>query len=215
MAQRFGFPVSESQVILMDKCFVNAFKKMNTKHPNFGFPNIQAKDWWKPVVYDTFVGAEFKLIELKPRFDEMFDVIYEQFAEPEYWEQYPEVTFVLDKLRKEGHILGVISNFDNRLHKILEKMKLSHYFDFVICSRDFGYVKPQKQIFEEAIMRANVPNFLALHVGDSKVNDYEGAKNAGLKSLLLVRDSCGDQERANKEIIFDLKQVLQNIVQKK
>ncbi|MBI3939326.1 MAG: HAD-IA family hydrolase, partial [Acidobacteria bacterium] len=48
--------------------------------------------------------------------------------------------------------------------------------------------KPDSRIFLEACVRAGTRPELAWHVGDSFAEDYQGARRAGLRAVLLDRD---------------------------
>jgi putative hydrolase of the HAD superfamily len=50
-----------------------------------------------------------------------------------------------------------------------------------------GYAKPAQQIFAAALEHRGLEAGDALHVGDSRENDFHGALNAGLKSVLVER----------------------------
>jgi putative hydrolase of the HAD superfamily len=107
-------------------------------------------------------------------------------------------------LRQAGYRLGVISNFDERLYKILENMNIDGYFDFVqIPSSCQGFAKPSEEIFHATRMLAsgqscNDSSTLEasqfLHVGDSVELDYRAARNTGFKALLL----CHNKEELEK-----------------
>jgi putative hydrolase of the HAD superfamily len=51
-----------------------------------------------------------------------------------------------------------------------------------------GSVKPDPKIFNEACRLLRVPSHSVLHVGDSIVDDIDGALGAGLQPVLLSRD---------------------------
>ena len=61
------------------------------------------------------------------------------------------------------------------------------FFDGVVVSAVVGASKPSRAIFDEAVRLAGVRHSDALHVGDSLVDDYHGARAAGLHALLLDR----------------------------
>lgn len=46
--------------------------------------------------------------------------IYKDFDGPQNWELFPEVVSTLKRIKAAGAILGVISNFDERLSEALE-----------------------------------------------------------------------------------------------
>jgi len=97
----------------------------------------------------------------------------------------------LRELRESGTSdmkLGVLSNWDSSLHKIIDHLELREYFDFVIPSLEIGIEKPNEGIFREALQRAQVAPNEALHIGDSFEDDYLGAKSAGWHARLLLRN---------------------------
>lgn len=83
--------------------------------------------------------------------------------------------------------IGIISNWDHTLFGVLESLKVDHEFQFIIASLVFGVEKPDKLIFMKACQQANADPKNTLHVGDSVIDDFDGARNAGMHALLLDR----------------------------
>lgn len=100
--------------------------------------------------------------------------------------------------KQEPHFkLGVVSNFDSRLDVLMRNMKLNHYFDFVLSSYQAGFEKPDKEIFKIAMKRSELKDLKpeqCLHIGDTPVTDYLGARAAGWYSI-LIHDRSPDQLR--------------------
>ena len=109
------------------------------------------------------------------------------FREDKHWKVYPETREVLSALRGAGMTLLVVSNWDSTLPRLLERLELAPFFDGVVVSAVFGASKPSRAIFDEAVRRAGVPHADVLHVGDSLIDDYHGARAAGLHALLVDR----------------------------
>lgn len=124
------------------------------------------------------------------------------------WHKYPGTIELLDYLRKKELILGVISNFDERLEAILEDTRIRPYFSFVLTSYDFGVEKPDTLIFDEALRLTkkrhsiNINPQQAIHIGDSVNNDYIGAKDAKWNAILIQHDSDGNQKEIPAEDVF-------------
>jgi putative hydrolase of the HAD superfamily len=57
-----------------------------------------------------------------------------------------------------------------------------------------GATKPDPAIFAAALRLAGCEPGEALHVGDSEVEDLEGAQAAGIRALMIRRDGGGDVE---------------------
>ena len=117
------------------KLFTAAFKKayadQSRAHPCFGaMSGLTAKDWWFEVVKQTYKSTESldaldneEMDSILPR---VFETLYsEVFATSQGWNVMDDAVYTLDKLRAwrdqgAGPKLGVISNFDDRLHDILK-----------------------------------------------------------------------------------------------
>ena len=81
----------------------------------------------------------------------------------------------------------VVSNWDSTLPALLDRLDLTRYLDGVVVSALVGASKPSREIFATALAAAGVAPHEVLHVGDSPLDDYEGARAAGLPALLLDR----------------------------
>ena len=91
----------------------------------------------------------------------------------------------LDRLRKAGLKLGVVSNSDGRVEQALQAAGLRQYFDVVIDSALIGVEKPDPRIFHAALDALGVAPGEALYVGDLYEVDVVGARAAGLDAVLL------------------------------
>jgi putative hydrolase of the HAD superfamily len=140
------------------------------------------RGWWK-----RFLERMCEHLEAPPPSPFAAAELFHRFATPEAWEVFPEVPDVLAALRGNGLRLGVVSNWDPRLPDLLEGLRLSPWLDAVVYSSEVGVEKPDPRIFRSALDRLGVAPEAALHVGDGKVEDAEGAAAAGLHALLLDR----------------------------
>ncbi|MFQ6089021.1 MAG: HAD-IA family hydrolase, partial [Candidatus Methanofastidiosia archaeon] len=111
--------------------------------------------------------------------------IYDEFFNYLTFEVFDDVFPILEKLKKFN--LGVISNSNGTVEKILENLGLKIYFSVVIDSEVVGFDKPSPKIFEIAVKRIGARFESSIHVGDSYKEDYLGAKNVGMKAILLDR----------------------------
>jgi len=137
---------------------------------------------WSQIVSETF-GERFD----SPDPIEFFHDLYERFAEPQVWRIFPDVLRTLEWLCNSGVKLAIISNWDDRLRRLMTGLELDRFFPVQIISGEIGIHKPAREIFEHAVLSLGVPPNAVLHVGDSVSEDFEGACQAGLKSLLLNR----------------------------
>jgi HAD superfamily hydrolase (TIGR01549 family) len=99
---------------------------------------------------------------------------------------FSETPSVLETLRKAGFTLGIVTNG----YTELQRLKLNHHglcglVDFTIVSEEAGAHKPDPRIFEIALTHAKSPAAACLFVGDMLDTDIKGARNAGMKSVLI------------------------------
>lgn len=136
------------------------------------------RQWWR-IVVETTVAQSVP--------DEAFHELFEHYAKPESWRVFPEVPSVLSQVSELGLRCVVTSNFDLRLHRILDGHDLT--FEEIITSASARSRKPSCAIFSQALRILEVEAGELLHVGDSKQADLIGAKAAGIDAYLLVRPS--------------------------
>lgn len=146
-----------------------------------------ARGFWRDLVRRLFERA---LLPPPSRFldAELFDT----FARAEPWRIFPEVLPLLDELARRQLALAVVSNWDERLPRLLSALGLLERFDVLVFSQEVGVEKPHRAIFEAALERLGVAPHETLHVGDRKLEDAEGARAAGLEALWLVRAGGGE-----------------------
>lgn len=84
--------------------------------------------------------------------------------------------------------LGLVSNFTYApvIYAGLRRVGISNFFDVILVSDAVGWRKPHVRIFEEALKRLGVRAEEALFVGDSPEEDIKGAKQLGMKTVLVA-----------------------------
>jgi len=92
----------------------------------------------------------------------------------------PDITGMLDGLKKRGIRLGLISNCTEEEVRAWDASVLPPYFDVVLFSYKAGCAKPDARIYELACSRMGVRPEQALFVGDGGSNELDGARAAGL-----------------------------------
>jgi putative hydrolase of the HAD superfamily len=142
-------------------------------------------DWWRVINRQTFTAVG--VIEQFENFDVFFEDLYQHFTTSAAWEIYADVIPALTSWQRSGVQLAIISNFDSRLHTVLEVLGLNHYFSTVTISTAVSAAKPQAEIFAAALTKHQCLPQLAWHIGDSFDDDYLGASHAGLTAIWLNR----------------------------
>jgi len=70
---------------------------------------------------------------------------------------------------------------------VLNDLHVFSFFDSITICSEVGYAKPQPEIFHAAVRALGIPSGHILFVGDSLVDDFQGAMNAGLEAVLIDR----------------------------
>jgi putative hydrolase of the HAD superfamily len=187
VAERFGVAVDPAA---LEREFPRAFRAA----PPMAFPGARAeaipdleRGVWRGIVRDVFAGAGV-LPQFAPgAFEAYFDAVYRHFESAAAWDIFPDVLPALEALHAGGYRLGIVSNFDSRAHRILDALGLAPWFSSVTLSSEVGVTKPGAAIFARALARHGVGPTQAVHVGDSLVEDAEGARAAGLSAVLIDR----------------------------
>jgi len=190
VAKKLG--VGDFSSELLNKQFVAGWREK-------GFFDYSLENW-RDLVKRSFAG-------IAPVTDELFNAIYEEFSHAECWRLYPDVLPLLKELKDRGVKIAAVSNWDTRLRGLLEAIDLAKHFDAIIVSAEVGATKPQKAIFEAALKALSLPAEHVLHIGDSEREDFQGARDAGMMSLLLSREEQG-KVLTKAEAISDLSAVL-------
>lgn len=97
----------------------------------------------------------------------------------------PEAPAVLERLRRRGLRLAVVSNSNGTVAEILDKVGLAGRVDAIVDSRVVGVEKPDPRIFRHAAQALGVTPEEAVHVGDLYAVDVLGARAAGCGAILL------------------------------
>ncbi len=91
----------------------------------------------------------------------------------------------LQILRERGYRLGVVSNADGRVQRLLEEAGLATHLETILDSAHVGVEKPDPRIFLAATERLNLPPSSCAYVGDVYEIDILGARAAGLRAILI------------------------------
>lgn len=125
-------------------------------------------------------------------------------------ELYPDAEKTLKLLKQNGLKIGLITNgLESDVRDILPKVGLTGVFDVEIASNTVGKMKPRKEVFLHALEKLDVLPREALFVGDMIEHDYKGARESGLKALLIDREDDVNEENVKK--IGNLTELLERI----
>jgi putative hydrolase of the HAD superfamily len=164
--------------------FRAAFKALSPRSkgavPNTG----DDRTWWKQVVLQSMRDNQFAG---PAQFEAFFEEVYLYYAKPEAWGIYPEVIEVLEALRDHEVDLAVLSNWDARLHSVLDGNAVGEFLPRRFISTELGWEKPDPAIYRHVAETLRLQPAALLSVGDDPRNDIEGPKRAGWQAAQIER----------------------------
>ncbi len=169
---------------LLNERFAAAWRAAHRVPGTFNYTTAD----WAAIVRSTFEG-----LTPKAAAPELFQALWERFTEPDAWHVFPDVRPCLESLAAAGIRLAALSNWDERLGPLLQRLDLARHFEVIVVSAEAGAHKPSPEIFAHAAHRLRLAPADLLHVGDSAREDAEAARACGWSSLLLRRGRCTGQ----------------------
>ncbi len=157
---------------------------------------------------DLFVTYTGRIIELMggtgPGVVRAAREIYDDWAHHHHFEMYDEVPEVLRALQRRGLRLGLISNSHRRLDSFQSHFEIEGLLSVTVSSAELGVMKPHPRIFQEALERMQVPASGAVMVGDSLAHDVMGARQIGMRGVLLDRGATAHVDDPTISVIRTL-----------
>lgn len=84
--------------------------------------------------------------------------------------------------------LGLITNGPASVQSAkIDLLGIRAYFDFCLISGIFGFWKPDREIFHEALVLGQAPASNAIMIGDSPEHDMAGAEATGITTIWIER----------------------------
>ncbi len=99
---------------------------------------------------------------------------------------YEDSDWILNKAKELGYTNIIVSNNYPELKEVMEQLGIAQYFEEFIISGQVGYEKPHRGIFELALKGKNPKD--CWMIGDNPIADIKGAKQFGLKTILVHRE---------------------------
>ena len=138
----------------------------------------QERAWWQETVRRTLLATDSTVRFAD--FDAYFDGLWRHFAAPTNWQLRRDATAALRALADAGVRLGIVSNFDLRLPKILEGLEIESFFECTVLPGTHHRAKPDPRVFDPALSTLGASASEAVYVGDQPEVDGTAASAAGL-----------------------------------
>jgi putative hydrolase of the HAD superfamily len=155
-------------------------------------------DWWRAIVAASLAHAlgEPVTTSRASDFERFFAATFAFYADAAAWRVLPDAPGAVRGLRQLGLTLAVLSNFDGRLHHLLDTLGFAGMFAAAVPSSEAGAAKPARAAFEHVRGRVRdshgsmFPAAQWLHVGDSVSEDVAGALDAGWQAIWIDRNGA-------------------------
>ena len=166
----------------------DAFKRILARAPSRAFPNAKPDEiealergWWREIVRMTFQATDSTV--LFPDLDAFFSQLYQHYESAAAWRLRSGAAELLKDLSDRGLRIGLVSNFDQRINKILQALDVRAYFDVVTIPATCGREKPDPLVFQRALADLELEADEVVYIGDDPEKDLAGARDAGLRTV--------------------------------
>ena len=187
-AREFGLTLDESTVGCR---FTDAFRKYHAAPHDGGVATSEddERNRWR-----TIVAAVFPELSCT---EELFSRLWSYFSQPGSWRVFDDVAECWGRLTKQGRLVGIASNFDERLLTLARGLPPLERSRHVFASSCVGFRKPSTEFFLVIERELSLCPHELLMVGDDLESDYRGAIRAGWHAVHLNR---GQQNIATSSI---------------
>lgn len=135
---------------------------------------------WQLVVGSVFADQDVDQARL-------FDDLWGHFQDAGNWHLFPDVAPVWSYLEEQGFIVGIASNFDDRLLCLVQALPPLSHARHVLCSASIGWGKPHTNFYKAAEQRLHLQPSEILLVGDDPIRDFAAPRKRGWRALHLDR----------------------------
>jgi putative hydrolase of the HAD superfamily len=189
---------------LSDKDFLDAYSKAHEKYRAVRYGKLieVTNAIW---IAEALTNLGFETAPEDTRIKTAVNVFFEDYLRS--LELRPCAKKMLERFSM-NYKLGLVSNFTYApvIYAGLRKLDINRFFNAVVVSEEVGWRKPHAKIFEETLRRLAVKAEEAVYVGDSPIEDVQGAKDAGMKTIFVASQFHSIEE------LFESKQQLSLVV---
>ncbi|MDP9327617.1 MAG: HAD-IA family hydrolase [Actinomycetota bacterium] len=178
---REGFPVGVEAVHAQLHHVSERFSQAARDQELWTTSPSRSRAFWLSV-YERFLGG----LGL-PTDDGLHETLHREFTDLANYALFDDVLPVLGELRGDRTLLGVVSNFEEWLERLLEQLGVLEAFHVRVISGLEGIEKPDPRIYRLALERAGVDAADAAFVGDSPEFDVDPPAALGMFPVLIDR----------------------------
>ncbi len=113
---------------------------------------------------------------------------------------FPFAIETLNFLKNKYQLHIITNGFVEVQYKKIKNSGIDKYFNQTITSEEAGVQKPDKQIFEYSLRKANALPEESIMIGDDLIIDILGAKNAGIDQIFFNYENTIHNEDVTYEV---------------
>jgi putative hydrolase of the HAD superfamily len=193
--------------------FMKAYAEAHEKYRKIRYEEL------KEVTNAVWVSETLNKIRCKtdredPRLKAALNVFFQDFIDS--LKLRPNAKKLIEVAAERWRV-GLVSNFTYApvIYASLRKLGINQYFNAVLVSEGVGWRKPHKIIFSEALRILQAKAEETIFIGDSPIEDIEGAKALGMKTIFVESrfNTVADLQKCSAKpdlTIRDLKEICGN-----
>jgi putative hydrolase of the HAD superfamily len=179
MARKHGVELTREEIAAR---FPTAYRRVFARPDDLATSEAADLARWRTVVAEVFHESPHSV-------DAILTGLWEHFSRPQHWPLYDDVAAVWAELESRGYVLGIASNFDARLRRILAGHACLADCSHIFLSTELGYAKPSPSFFQQIQRRLGVAPRELLMVGDDELHDVAAARTAGWQAMRINRSA--------------------------
>lgn len=178
-AGRFGWSSTLAEI---EARFRASFSSLSGRNLDFTTNESLHRIRWRELVGKVFH-------ELSPvQVDSIFEQLWNYFAQPAAWEIFPDAQAAIELCLERDVPWCIGSNFDARLHHVVDGFPQLSSCSRVFCSSEVGFDKPAIEFFSAVEKSLQLDGNQLIMVGDDACLDALAAEKAGWIGLWLNRN---------------------------
>ncbi len=182
------------------KWFFFEKKAMQKKASTEEYPEVDYRGVWQDILRENLYRP-YKEIEGSTMVQDVIRL--HRSLSVEKIKLYRGVFGTLDRL-KQRYRLGIVSDSQpDHAYPELQMLGIHGFFNAIIVSAEYGYRKPDVRLFAECLKQLGVMPDESVYLGNDTFRDVKGAKDAGMKAVLIMTKYGQKSGNATPDFIID------------
>ncbi len=185
LLDRRGVTVEHDEPVWIERALQTVFSAMDdliVNRQQFSTSLERSRAFWEAIY-----ARLLRELQVDDPSGELATYLYDEFSNPEHYALFPDALPALRELAAGGYTLGIVSNFEEWLTVLLERLGILELMSVVVVSGREGIEKPDAEIFRRALDRLGATAERAVYVGDNPRIDVVPALAMGMGAVLVDR----------------------------